>query len=368
MPKEDPKPKGPTKTLRLVLVVSCVLLLVSLLAFIAYQLVSGDKEVEEKTSDIKSADVVVGVSLGPLRTERWQKDVDLMVEYGEEKNVYVNVLNANEDPDLQMTQAESLILQGVDVLIIIPIDGEKIAPIVDIAHEAGIKVIAYDRMISHPDLDYYVSFDSFKVGEYQAQGVFDEVPKGKYIYLGGSPTDNNAYLLKEGSFSVIQPAIDRGDIELVMDVFVENWKTELAYQKVYDYLASGKKLDAIISANDGMADGAVKALKEFNLAGKVPISGQDAELTACQRVAEGTQTLTVYKPLSSLAKRAIIMAVEAANGDVVETTGTILSPLNVEIPSYLLESTPVYKDNLESTVIKDGFHKSEEIYKSLPKN
>ncbi len=351
----------------LIFIVIMVLVLQVIIFSVIFYLANRD---DAKNEDLQTDQekVVIGVSLGPLRTERWQKDVDFLVKYGEASGVSVNVLVANEDPELQYEQAESLVLQGVDALIIVPIDSDKIAPIIDIAHDAGIEVIAYDRMINHPDLDYYVSFDSVKVGEYQAQGIIDTISEGNFIYLGGSEIDNNAFLLKEGTFSVIQPYLDSGDIELVLDVFVEAWKTETAYQIIYDYLAAGKKVDAIISANDGMADGAVQALEEFGLAGKVPISGQDAEVTACQRVAEGTQTLTVYKPLSDLANRAMTMAVQAATGDSVETNNTTENSSGANVLSYLLESTPIYKENLMSTIIEDGFHTYEQVYRNIPED
>lgn len=348
-----------------------IVVVVLLLQIVIFSLVfyfANRKSTPTDTTQNYSEKLVIGVSLGPLRTERWQKDVDLLVEYGEMNNVTVNVLVANEDAELQLAQAENLINQGVDALIIIPLDGEKIAPIIDKAHDAGIEVIAYDRMINHTDLDYYVSFDSIKVGEYEAQGVVDIISKGKFIYLGGSEVDNNAFLLKEGTLSVIQSYLDNGDIELVIDTFVDAWKTETAYQIVYDYLAAGNHLDAIISANDGMADGAIQALKEFDLAGEIPISGQDAELTACQRVAEGTQTLTVYKPLATLAEKAMQMAVQSAKKETVETNDFTENKQGIQIPSFLLGSTPVYKNNLVDSVIKDGFHTFEEIFRNIPES
>ena len=160
------------------------------------------------TSDLPSSDgqrVVIGLSLGTLRNERWVQDRDLFVAKAEELGASVLVVEAADDPDVQVRQAESLILQGVDVLVVVASDATVTASIVDKAHEAGIKVIAYDRLILNESLDYYISFDNVKVGEHQAREVLNVVPSGTYAYVGGSQNDNNAFLVKEGSMRILQP-------------------------------------------------------------------------------------------------------------------------------------------------------------------
>ncbi len=305
--------------------------------------------------------IVIGLSMGTLRTERWERDKELIIEYAGKNNAVVNVEIANENNNLQITQAENLINQGVEVLIVVPHDAEVTAQIVDMAHEAGIKVIAYDRMIQSEDLDYYVSFDSVKVGEFQAQGVLDVVNKGKFAYIGGSELDNNAFLLKEGSYKLLQPLIDKGDIEIVVDAFSPGWRHEEAYKTINNYLKTGGELDAVVAANDGTATGAIQALSEYDLAGKVPVSGQDAELTACKRLVSGTQSVTVYKPIRLLAEKAVEIAVASVNGETVKTNSSVSNNLT-DVPSFLIESILVTKDNLEETVIKDGFHSYEDVF------
>jgi len=305
--------------------------------------------------------MVIGLSLGTLRSERWVQDRDLFVARAEELGARVIVLAADEDPQKQIHQAENLILQGVDVLVVIAEDGEKASVIVDKAHEAGISVIAYDRLIKNPNLDYYISFDNIKVGEYQAQKVVDAAPSGAYAYIGGSPTDNNAYLVKEGSMSVLQPLIDRGDIELVYDEFTDAWKQEVAYAKFKSFLQEGNRVDAVVAANDGTAAGAIQALEEFGLAGKVPVSGQDAALAAVQNIVSGKQTVTIYKPLKSLAYSAAEMALDIIKGEAPDVNSTIENG-SANTPSYLLDVVAVTKDNIDQTVIRDGFHQREEVY------
>lgn len=313
------------------------------------------------TAEPKETPVFIGLSLGTLREERWATDRDFIIERAKQLGAVVNVENANSDADKQMEQAEKLINQGVQVLIVVPHDGEKAAAIVERAHKAGVKVIAYDRLIKNSDLDLYVSFDSVKVGRMEAEAVVAVAPKGDYAYVGGAETDNNATLLKNGTMQILQPKVDSGDIKLVVDEFTPNWQPDLAYKTVKNYLATGKKLDGVIAANDGTAFGAIQALKEKGLAGKVPVSGQDAELSACQRLVDGTQTVTVYKPIRSLADQAVNLAIALAK-DRAPTVNSVTNNGKIDVPSFMIDPVAVTKDNLMDTVVKDGFHSYDEIY------
>ncbi len=337
-------------------------------SLMALLLVSGCvQEAPEDTGTPTGEMIVIGFSLSDLRIERWQTDRDLFTEKVEELGGSVISVSADLDSDVQESQAENLILQGVDALVIVANDGEKAASIVEKAHEAGIKVIAYDRLIKNCGLDYYISFDNVKVGEYEARGVLDVVSEGDFAYLGGSPTDNNAFLVKEGSFNLLQPKIDSGDINLVLDVFNDGWKSEEAYRQLKAYLEGNGSVDAVVCANDGTAMGAVQALEEFGLAGTVPVSGQDASLGACQMIAEGKQTVSVYKPLKSIAYKAAEMAMAIAKGESVETNQEVDNG-EMDVPSYLLDVQMVTKDNLMSTVIEDGFHSYDDVYQNVPEN
>lgn len=213
-----------------------------------------------------------------LQEERWQKDRDLFVAMAESLGATVDVQSANSDDAKQIAQAENLISQGVDVLVVIPHNADASAAIVEKAHEAGIKVLAYDRLIRNSDLDLYVSFDNERVGEMQADAITKLVPKGKYVYIGGSETDNNAHLFKKGAFNILQPFIDRGDIEIVYDQFTKDWNPANALANMENALtANNNQIDAVVAANDGTAGGVVQALAAQGLAGKIPVSGQDAE-------------------------------------------------------------------------------------------
>jgi D-xylose transport system substrate-binding protein len=307
--------------------------------------------------------------MGTLQEERWQKDRDSMIAQAKALGVSVDVQGANNDKDKQISQAESMIAKGVNVLLIAPYDATSMAGVISDAHKAGIKVISYDRLMTKSNADYYVSFDNEKVGQFEAQSIVDamkdKLGKGKvlkFAYIGGSPTDNNATLLKKGSFEVLQPLIDKGQIEIVVDKPTADWTPDIAYQNLKAYLdSSNGAVDAVVCANDGTAFGAIKALQEHNLAGKVPVSGQDAELAALQRIVAGTQTATVYKPIPREDAAALDMAIKLANNQKIDANAKV-NDGQIDVPSVLLEPTLVTKDNLASTVIKDNYHTSAEIY------
>ncbi len=305
--------------------------------------------------------IVIGFSIGTLREDRWIKDEELFVKAAENLGASVIVLFANNDSEKQLAQAENLILQGVNVLVVIPQDAVADASIVQMAHKAGIKVIAYDRLIKNSNLDYYISFDNFKVGELEAQAVLDKAGKGKIAYIGGSSDDNNSVLLKQGSMSILNPKIKSGDISIVLDSFTPDWKPEEAYKTMKAYLKVNKTIDGVVAANDGTAFGVIQALKEFGLAGKVPVSGQDAEMGACQRVVAGTQTVTIYKSIKLLASKAAEIAVAMAKGEKLKVNAAINNG-KIDVPAFYLPPIAVTKENMMQTVIKDEYQNVNDVY------
>lgn len=312
--------------------------------------------------------VKIGLSIDDLRLERWQHDRDLFTAAAKELGAEVIVQSANGDDTTQYSQAENLISQGVDVLVIIPHNGQTMAPIVEEAHKSKIKVLAYDRLITNSDLDNYISFDNVKVGELQAKAIVDKVPKGNYFMMGGSPTDNNAKLFRQGQMNIVKPLVDKGDIKLVGDQWAKDWLPEEALKIMENALtANNNKIDAVVASNDSTAGGAIQALAAQKLDGKVAISGQDADLAACQRVVEGKQTMTVYKPIKDLATKAAELSVKMARGEEVATNGTVNNGKK-DVKSLLLTPISVTAENMKDTVIKDGFHKLEEVYKNIPKD
>lgn len=311
--------------------------------------------------------IKIGFSMDTLLEERWQKDRDLFKAAGEALGAEVVIMAANGNDAKQILQAEMMISQGVDILVIVPHDAGATAAIVKKAHSAGIKVMAYDRLVKNADIDLYVSFDNEKVGELQANAITSFVPKGKFVYIGGADTDNNAHLFKKGVFNVLQPLIDKGDVSVVYDQWTKDWTPVNALANMRSALsANGNKIDAVIAANDATAGGVVEALTEQGLAGRIPVAGQDAELAAAQRIVEGTQTMTVYKPIKLLADKAAELAVKLAKG---ESPGADRKVNNgkIEVPSVLLPPIAVDKNNIDETIIADGFHSREDVYKNAKK-
>jgi D-xylose transport system substrate-binding protein len=340
--------------------------LVVILVFTMAACSSGNNNDKSSGSDKDSkGKIVIGFSMATLQEERWQKDRDFFVAAAEKLGAEVNVQAANNDDAKQTQQAESLISQGVDVLVIVPNNAEATAAIVEKAHAAGIKVIAYDRLIKNSDLDLYVSFDNERVGEMQATAITKLVPKGKYVYIGGADTDNNAHLFKKGAFNILQPLIDAGDIEVVYDQFTKEWNPANALANMENALtANSNKIDAVVAANDGTAGGVIQALASQGLDGKVPVSGQDAELAAAQRIVEGTQTMTVYKPIKALAEKVAEISVQIANGEEIKTD-KVINNGKIDVPSILLDPVAVDKANIDTTLIADGFHTKEDVYKNV---
>jgi len=311
---------------------------------------------------VMAAGEKIGLLMSDLRLERWQKDRDFFTKEAESLGAKVYTQSANGSATTQISQIENMISRGVDVLVIVPQNGEVLGSVLSEAKAAGIKVLAYDRLIKFADVDLYVSFENVRVGEMQAQALLKRVPKGNYFLLGGSPTDNNAKMFREGQMKVLQPIIDDGNIKIVGDQWATGWSAQAAMNIMENALtANNNKIDAVVASNDSTAGGAIQALDAQGLAGKVAISGQDADLAAVRRIVAGTQTMTVYKPIKKEATISAELAVKLAKGEKIKTTGTVNNG-KMNVPSVLLTPIAVDKSNIDSTVIADGFHSHKDVY------
>ncbi len=306
------------------------------------------------------------VPLG-LVQERWHQDRKLFIEKAKELGAEVLLQAANFNDAEQNIQDGRLQAQGVDVLIVVcPNDGIA-APLVDAAHGAGVAVVAYDRLIYDCDLDLYISFDNVAVGEMQATYLLKRKPKGNYVLIGGSPTDVNAKLCRQGQMNVLQPYIDRGQIQIVENQWAKDWLPMEAMKIMKNALdKSGNQVDAVLATNDGTAGGVIQALAGRNLAGKVLVTGQDADLSACKRIAEGTQCMTVYKPLKLLATQAAEAAVALAAKKPLGDKIRLVHNGKKDVPSILFQPVLVDNTNLNQTVIADGFHQESEVFGKRP--
>jgi D-xylose transport system substrate-binding protein len=257
--------------------------------------------------------IKIGLSISDFETARWPREQALMTKLAHEAGAQLISQVANHDAKLQNDQIENMVLQGVDVLIIIAEDGAAAATAVSSAARDGVPSIAYDRLIKSNKLAAYLSFDNVEVGRTQARGVISKVNKGRFIMLGGSPTDNNATLFRKGQMEIIQPLVDKGQIKIVADQWVPNWSNSEA-TKIMENILTGisNNVDAVVASNDGTALGALEAMKAQGLAGKVPISGQDATLAGSKSIVKGELTMTVFKDIRLLSPMAIDMAIQLA--------------------------------------------------------
>lgn len=313
--------------------------------------------------------LVIGLSFDTLKEERWQRDRAVFIARSQELGARVIDLSANSNDTQQVRDVESLLTSRVAVLVIVAHNGAAMAKAVGLAHAAGIPVVAYDRLIPDCDLDFYITFDAVKVGAVQAQYLVDHLPtpgRGRIVRMHGAKTDHNAHLVKKGQDQVLAPLLASGALVVTHEDWVDEWKPENAKRIVNAALARGQSADSataiagILAPNDGTAGGAAQALSEEGLAGKVVLTGQDAELAACQRILAGTQTMTVYKPLAKLASRAAEIAVALATGKPVVARAEIDNG-KVLVPAIFIDVVAVDKASLLSTVVKDGFHSLEAL-------
>lgn len=317
---------------------------------------------------VKSGGAVrIGFSMDTLKEERWQRDKALVEQRCRELGAQCEIQVANSDDAVQTKQCDNLLTKGVDVLIVAPHNGQIAASIVEAAHRQGVKVISYDRLIRNSDVDLYVSHQVVKIGQMQAQYALDHAPRGNYVLIGGSQTDNNALLLLDGQMQVLQPAIDKGQIKIVAKQFAREWLASEALRIMEDALTKNNNdVQAVVASNDGTAGGAISALPP-QLLGKILVTGQDASLDAVQRIVEGKQTMTIYKPIQPLAFAAVDSAIKLARGETVDAKDKINNG-KIDVPSLLFEPMVLDKSNVMQTAIKDGYHKLEDVYKNVPKD
>jgi D-xylose transport system substrate-binding protein len=312
--------------------------------------------------------VKIGFAMATLKEERWVRDKDAFEARCKELKVECVITVADGKADKQANDVENLLTQGVTALVIAPHDATQAAQMVEAAKAKGVPVISYDRLINSDKIDVYISHQVPVIGRKIAEYALKNVPKGNYVMVYGASTDNNARIMRKEMETILKPSIDKGDIKIVQDQFTTDWKPEEAMKNVENALTqSGDKVDCVVASNDGTAGGAISALEKKGLAGKVIVTGQDAEKAALQRIAQGTQSMTVYKPLIPLANAAVDAALKLANKQpLTEAKPFMNDTLNKEIPAILLEVQVVDINNLMTTVIKDGFAKFEDVYANVP--
>jgi len=306
--------------------------------------------------------LTIGVSWSNFQEERWKTDEAAIKAALEAAGATYVSADAQSSSAKQLSDIEALMAQGVDALIILGQDTAAVVPAIQAAADAGIPVVAYDRLIEDPRA-FYLTFDNVEVGRLQAAAVFAAAPKGNYVMIKGSPTDPNADFLRGGQQEVLQAAIDAGDIKIVGEAYTEGWLPANAQKNVEQILTeNANAVDAVVASNDGTAGGAVAALTAVGLQG-IPVSGQDGDKAALNRIALGTQTVSVWKDARELGKNAAEIAVALAGGtapDAIPNAVKFTTPGGNEMNSVFLAPVAITRDNL-SVVVDAGWITKDEL-------
>ena len=318
-------------------------------------------------SALAGAQTLVGVSWSNFQEERWKTDEAAIKAELEKLGAKYISADAGGAPEKQLGDVDGLIAKGAKALIILAMDKDAIVPALAKAKQRNIPVVAYDRLIEQPGV-FYITFDNKEVGRAQARAVLKVKPKGNYVFIKGSSTDPNADFLAAGAKEVLDPAIKSGDIKIVGEEYTEGWKPEVAQKNMEQILTRNQgKVDAVIAANDGTAGGVVAALSARGIKG-VPVSGQDADQAALNRVALGTQTVSVFKDARLLGKEAAAAAVALTAGKKVDGATTWAEgEKKVKLDSKFLTPVAITRDNLD-VVIKAGWITKDAACKGVAKD
>jgi len=316
------------------------------------------------TTSFAMAQAVVGVSWSNFQEERWKTDEAAMKAQLEKLGAKYVSADAGGSPEKQLSDVDGLISKGATALIILAMDKDAIVPALAKAKQKNIPVVAYDRLIEQPGV-FYITFDNKEVGRLQAKGVLAAKPKGNYVMIKGSPTDPNADFLRAGQGEVLADAIKKGDVKIVGEEYTDGWKPENAQKNMEQILTRNQnKVDAVVASNDGTAGGVVAALSGRGIKG-VPVSGQDGDHAALNRVALGTQTVSVWKDARELGREAALVAVDLAGGKKVAGAMTWAEgEKKVPMNSKFLKPVAITAANLD-VVIKAGWIKKEEVCRGV---
>jgi D-xylose transport system substrate-binding protein len=344
-----------------------------------------EEEAMDEEEPAADEPIKVGLSFSDFATERWQNEEILMRGLLEDLGYEVLSQEANHDVQLQNDQIDNMVSQGVQALIIIAEDGDAIVTAADRAAEAGVIILAYDRLIKSPNIAAYLSFNNVEVGRQQALGVMEALDienwdvdangPARVVKLGGSPTDNNAILFRQGQDEILDPLEEEGKIEIVADQWVDNWDAANALGLMENILAgAGNDVDAVVASNDGTALGALQALRAQGLAGTVPISGQDATADGSNSIVKGELTVSILKDIRDLGPLAVELIDGLIKGGDVDLENYSLAELTLdeslsgEVPCSFLPVYQVNADNVYDLVVASGFQPYDDVYRDIPED
>ncbi|MCL5070442.1 MAG: substrate-binding domain-containing protein [Actinobacteria bacterium] len=312
--------------------------------------------------------LTIGVSLPSASQERWLIDDKLFVELGQKNNINVIVQHAMDDEKLQATQVENLLTQGIDALIITPVNIDAVKTIVDAAKAEGIPVVAYGRVAMNVDIDFFVARSNYSVGYEAAKLAVQLYPKGNYVIISGDEGDNVAHEKTQGNLDYLKPFVDDGSIKIVAQQYTKSWATEVALKTAENALtANNNNIVAFLCNNDSTALGALQAAEAQGLAGKVYISGEDVEIPVAQAIVEGKITASFFTPLTTWTETTFNVILDLINGKTPESDSTFNNGFK-DVPQIQIKAIPITKDNMYEQIVKIGYHKIEEVYANIPKD
>lgn len=324
-------------------------------------MLSGCNRNEAARKEAKDEAIKIGLSFDSFVIERWHREQEAFISKTEELGAEVFVQNANGSVEKQINQMEHFIEEGMDVIVLNATDVDAVAPVVTKARSKGIKIIAYDRLVKNAGVDLYISSDNQMIGKLLTEELLTNIEgKKNILVIMGSPSDSNVAIIDEE----FERLILNSDVHVLEKVYAPNWLSETAFNVVSAHLQQGEEINGIFCGNDDLAQQAIMALSEYRQAGQVCVVGQDADLSACQRIVEGTQNMTVYKNVIEMAREAATMAVKLAKGEALEIKETV-NDGTVEVPYYRMMPIKVTKENIDQVIIDSGFHLKDEVYLNM---
>lgn len=303
----------------------------------------------------------IGFLLDSYVMDRWYLDHKFFEEKVKSLGGTCRVENPFGDPSEQVRIGKNMIDEGIEVLVVVPIDSEKAAELVDYAKSKNVPVISYDRLINSDKITAYIGYNSERVGQMEAEYLVKKVPEGNYVLINGPTSDNNAILQRKGQMGVLKPYIESGKIKVIGDIVQQDWSEIETLIKFDEFMTNSEaKPNAIIAGNDVLANGAIQVLPK-EMWGQVKVAGQDADLTAIKNIIAGYQSVTIYKPIKALAELAAETAINLKSGKKMENYVSFTSG-KITIDAILLDPIYVHKENINETVIKDGHVNVSQVY------
>ena len=326
----------------------------------------------ERSGDAAQDVVRIGFSMDSLVVERWQRDRDAFLDEARINGVEVILRTANERLEVQREQLLELGQSEIDVLVVVPNHAEELSETVESIRDRGVPVLAYDRLVRNTPIDAYISFDNQGIGSMMAEAVLGELEsreeeESTVLVINGALNDYNSIMINRGIVTSLTPRIDSGRVEMLDSLWLQTWRNEEAREAIEDAFDRFDRISGVIAANDLIADAVVRSAAARGIAGELLVSGMDGNLAAVQRVAEGTQLMTIYKPVEDLARRAVHAAIELAETGTVETDEVIHNG-RVEVPFIRLAPVMVSQENILDTVIADGFHSYDDVFRNVPES